>query len=341
MRVLVTANQVPFIRGGAELLAENLLKALRSAGHQTELVRLPFKFSPDSDIQRLMDFCEGYDVATPNGQSIDRLISLQFPGYGMRHPQHVAWILHQHRAVYELYNSSTARPELQALRDAITDYDTRNLRQIECLYTISNRVAERIRQFNGLTAKPLYHPPPNADKLACNDQWGYVFAPSRLEALKRQDLLIEAARWVKSPTKILIGGVGGQQNRYAGLIEQYGLGDRVRLIGAFSEAEAIAFYGHALAVAFVPFDEDLGYVTLEAMYAAKPVITCRDSGGPLEFVKDRETGLICDPDPQALADAIDQLAGNPSRAAEMGKAGLDRVNLLNLSWDRVVETLCR
>ena len=36
-----------------------------------------------------MAFCDGYDLASPNGQQVDRLISLQFPGYGMRHPQHV------------------------------------------------------------------------------------------------------------------------------------------------------------------------------------------------------------------------------------------------------------
>ena len=40
----------------------------------------------------------------------------------------------------------------------------------------------------------------------------------------------------------------------------------------------------ALGVIFPPLDEDYGYVTLEAMLAAKPVITCTDSGGPLEFV---------------------------------------------------------
>jgi len=167
-----------------------------------------------------------------------------------------------------------------------------------------------------------------------------VFFPSRLESLKRQDLLIEAARLVTTDTKILIGGEGPQRERYERLLEKHALGDRVRLIGAFSEAERITLYAHALAVVFPAFDEDLGYVPLEAMYAAKPVVTCTDSGGPLEFVAHGETGEIVAPSPGALADAIDRLAAHRDRARAMGEAGRERIAAMALSWPRVVATLC-
>lgn len=340
MRILLTASQAPFLRGGAELHTEGLSAALRRAGHEVERINLPFVFSPEADIERLMTFCEGYDLSAPNGQSVDRVISLQFPGYGLSHPAHVVWLLHQHRAVYELFDEKQASPALRRLREQITAYDGRVLPRARRIFANSQRVAQRLRQFNGLAATPLYHPPPMAEQLTCGEDWGYVFYPSRLETLKRQDLLIEAARLLTSPVKVLIGGTGGQHERFAALVDRHQLHDRVRLLGSFSEAEKRTYYAHALGVVFVPRDEDLGYITLEAMYAAKPVITCTDSGGPLEFVVPGETGWVVEPSPAALAQAIDELWANRARSRAMGQAGRDRILGLNLSWDRVVETLC-
>lgn len=340
MRILLTASQAPFLRGGAELHTENLCAALQRAGHEVERINLPFKFSPEADIERLMTFCEGFDVSAPNGQTVDRVISLQFPGYGLSHPAHVVWMLHQHRSVYELYDEDSATPALRRLRDEIAAFDNRVLPKARRIFATSKRVAERLMQFNGLAATPLYHPPPMAEHLQCGEEWGYVFYPSRLESLKRQDLLIEAARYLKSPVKILIGGTGGQYARYAGLIDRYRLQDRVHLLGQFTEAEKRAFYAHALGVVFVPRDEDLGYITLEAMFASKPVITCTDSGGPLEFVRDGETGWVVEPTPEALADAIEALWANKARSRSLGEAGRARVLGMRLSWDSVVQTLC-
>ena len=340
MRILLTASQAPFLRGGAEMHADNLHAALLRAGHEVERIRLPFKFAPEGDVERLMAFCEGYDLAAPNGQAADRMISLQFPGYGLAHPYHVGWVLHQHRAVYELFDAASASPALQRLRAQVQAFDGRVLPRLRRVFANSRRVAERMQVFNGIGAQPLYHPPPGAERLYCAEEWGYVFVPSRLESLKRQDLVIEAARLLRCPLRILIGGTGGQYARYAALIERYGLQERVRLMGNFSESERLALYAHALGVVFVPRDEDLGYITLEAMFAAKPVITCSDSGGPLEFVLPGETGWVCEPAPEALALALEQLWADKARARAMGQAGRERVQGLGLSWDSVVQVLC-
>ena len=45
MKILVCGAQVPFMRGGAELHMDNLVDALRAAGHESELVRLPTAWS--------------------------------------------------------------------------------------------------------------------------------------------------------------------------------------------------------------------------------------------------------------------------------------------------------
>lgn len=339
MRLILTASQTPFIHGGANYHIEGLMSALRRAGHAVELVRFPFQFQPEASIERLMDFCEELVLEAPNGQQVDRVISLQFPGYGVRHPDHVVWLMHQHRAVYELYEEGDASAALKTLRTRIHDYDHRTLGRARQVYANSARVSERLHEHNGLASTPLHHPPAFAEAFRCAPALPYVFYPSRLESLKRQELLIEAARHLRSPVAILIAGDGGQRARYQTLIEGYGLTGRVRLLGQISEAEKIAFYAHALGVFFAPFDEDYGYITLEAMLSAKPVITCTDSGGPLAFVVEGETGRVLAPEPEEIAAAIDRWHDHPAEAAAMGVAGRERYVKLGISWDQVVARL--
>ena len=353
MKVLVTANLVPFMRGGADYHIEGVTRALRQHGHEVELLRLPFRFQPESDIRNAMDYAETLDFTAPNGVAIDKVISLQFPGYGVQHPDHVVWVMHQHRAVYELWEyeeegesgqdeqgkERQATAAQRELRDAIHAYDNRHLARASRLFANSRRVAERLAHYNDLAATPLYHPPFDAERFYCDEDWGYVFCPSRLESLKRQDLLIEAARHLKTPARILIAGDGGQRGRYQQLIERYRLQDRVRLTGRFSEAEKRAWYAHALAVFFGPRDEDYGYITLEAMLSGKPVITCEDSGGPREFVEHDETGWVLPAEPEAIAAAIDEAWANRARSAEMGRAGQAAYYRAGIGWPQVVATL--
>jgi glycosyltransferase involved in cell wall biosynthesis len=94
-----------------------------------------------------------------------------------------------------------------------------------------------------------------------------------------------------------------------------------------------------MAVIFPPVDEDYGYITLEAMLSSKAVITCEDSGGPLEFVAHKQTGLIAKPTAIALAKALDELWQDRSLAVKYGRAGRDRYQQLKLSWPEVVRRL--
>lgn len=339
MKILVAANLVPFLGGGADYHIQGLCAALGRAGHEVACLRLPFKFAPLSAIADLMAFCEDYDLDRPNGVRVDCLISLQFPAYGLLHDNHRTWIMHQHRAAYDLYDPARASEEEAALEARIEAFDNRVLGRIGRRYANSRRVADRLHRYNGLAAIPLYHPPFGAERFYHAPAGGYVFFPSRLESLKRQDLLIEAARRVRSPVGFLLAGDGGQRPRYERLIESHGLGDRVRLLGTIGEQDKLAFFANSLAVFFGPYDEDYGYVTLEAMLAAKPVITCSDSGGPLELVEHEVTGLVVEPTPDAVAAAVDRLYREPSLAGELGRAGRARYLELGISWGRVVETL--
>ena len=76
--------------------------------------------------------------------------------------------------------------------------------------------------------------------------------------------------------------------------------------------------------------EDLGYVPLEAFLSGKPVLTTEDAGGPLEFVRDGETGLVVAPRPEALGVAL-RLAWTRLEALKaMGEAGRRRAAALDL-----------
>src|SRR5262249_15269336 len=101
----------------------------------------------------------------------------------------------------------------------------------------------------------------------------------------------------------------------------------------------LELYARCLAVVYPPLDEDYGYVTLEAMLARKPVITCSDSGGPLEFVVDRETGLIADASPEALAAALDEVWETRESSRRMGDAGRQRFEEMQIHWPHVIERL--
>ncbi|MFL9903362.1 glycosyltransferase family 4 protein [Paraburkholderia fungorum] len=339
MKILVTANLVPFIHGGASYHVAGVVRALQQAGHEVELLRLPFRFSPEQDIVRAMEHATSLDLVRPNGISIDQVISLQFPGYGLTHPDHRVWVMHQHRAVYELYDASQASVELRQLREQVIAFDNAALSRANRVFANSRRVAARLHDFNRIKATPLYHPPAQAESFRCDAALPYVFFPSRLETLKRQSLLIEAARYMRSSLKILLAGDGGQRDALAGLIESYGVSDRVSLIGHVTEAEKRAFYARALAVVFPAFDEDYGYITLEAMLSSKPVITCTDSGGPLEFVRNEDTGWIETPDAEALANRLDWLADHPREAADAGLRGCEAYRTANISWRHVVDSL--
>jgi glycosyltransferase involved in cell wall biosynthesis len=148
---------------------------------------------------------------------------------------------------------------------------------------------------------------------------------------------LRAIALLPPPLTAIVAGDGTQRTNLERLVEELDLSDRVTLLGAVDDDTLIDLYRHALAVVYPPYDEDYGYVTLEAFLARKPVVTTRDAGGPLEFVEDGVNGWICDPDPHALAGAIARLADNRAQAASFGDAGCERAKLV--TWDGVIDHL--
>ena len=345
MRVAVATVQVPFVRGGAEMLAENLCAALQAAGHEAEIVSVPFKWYPASAIPAQMLACRLLDLTESMGTRIDRMIGLKFPAYLIPHPAKVQWILHQHRGAYDLWEQHWGdlfgAPGGAEAREAIQLADTRLIPEALRVFTISRNVAARLRRYNAIAAEPLYHPPPLDGFYRSAAAGDYLLMPSRLNGPKRQDLVVEALARTRNPVQVVFIGAADDPARAAAVMARAHAAapGRTTWLGAVTDERKITLLSEALGVLVPPLDEDYGYVTLEAMLSARPIITCTDSGGPLEFVEHGRNGLVCPPDPAALADAMDQLWADRARARTLGQEALASYRALGLSWDHVVQCL--
>lgn len=343
LNILICTSQVPFTTGGGESHVQGLRNALIEAGHNAEVAALPFKWYPPTEIMRGALAWRLLDLSSANGKPIDLVIGMKFPAYLAAHENKVLWVMHQYRAAYNLWGTQfddlSTYPEGPRIKEWIRQCDNRFIPKARKVFANSKTVAERLRRFNGIESEPLYHPPPRADQLRVGNQGDYIFYPSRLEPQKRQELLIEAARFLKSPVKIVLAGSSRDSKYYESLVKKFDVADRVCLRGFVSDSEMIDLYANALGICYLPFDEDYGYVTLEGMLSGKPVIAPTDGGGATEFIEHDRDGLITEPDPKAIAVALDSLSANRVEAKVMGERGREKLKDLNLSWQHVVEKL--
>ncbi len=340
-RVLVLESQTPFVHGGAEILVRELVTALRARGYDTETVSIPFRDDPREELMAHTAVWRLLDLSHSVGQRIDLVIPTKFPTYFVRHPVKVAWLVHQHRAAYELCgtrfsNFDHAEQDI-GLRKNLVELDTAMLRECAGLFSIARTVSDRVEKYNGLAVEPLYHPPKLAARLKAGEYGQYMLTVTRLERVKRVDLAIEAFRHVPPPMRLLIAGDGTARGEIEACIERLDMSHRVSLLGRVSDDELIDLYASARGMLFTPFHEDYGYVTLESFLSRKPVVTTSDAGGPLEFVADETNGLVTEPSPEALATAINRLAADARLAARLGEAGYERAR--TITWDGVVERL--
>ena len=339
--VLVCEAQVPFVHGGAEVHVRQLVRELRARGFEAELVSVPFKWYPKEEILPHAAAWRLLDLSESNGRPVDLVIGTKFPSYFARHPRKVAWLIHQYRAAYELCGteySDFAHTELDVgVRDTIMRLDTQMLGECRKIFANARNTAARLGKYNGLHAEALYHPPQLAPRLVAGPYGNYILSVGRIESVKRVDLIIRALADIDPTVRLVVAGDGTQRRNAERTAAEAGVSDRVTFLGSVGDDDLIGLYAGALAVIYPPFDEDFGYVTLEAFLARKPVVTCSDSGGPNEFVVDGVNGFVCAPESRAIAAAVNALASERTRAAGMGDAGHDIA--ARVTWDGVIEKL--
>jgi glycosyltransferase involved in cell wall biosynthesis len=158
--------------------------------------------------------------------------------------------------------------------------------------------------------------------------------------LKRADLLLRA---LAAPDgrgiRAVIAGEGEERPALERLVSELGLQDRVTLAGGVTESQLLDHLARCRVVCFAPLQEDYGFVAVEAFASRKPVVTCTDSGGPAELVVDGERGYVCNPTPEALAQALRRTVDDRASAERMGAQA--RAYVSTMTWAAAVETLTR
>lgn len=332
--IAICAFQTLFTTGGAELHVSSLERELRERGYTVEVVRIPFTWAKADLLQQAL-------VWRLIKVEADLVIATNFPTYFVKHDNKVIWLNHQHRQLYELYGTAFSDfgsdPGDPEVRRIIATADTRLISEARRIFTTSRNVANRLKRCNGIVAEPLYHPPPMFRSLFCQEYGDFILMPTRFEAHKRPELLVEALRLSRSSIKAVIVGSGPLARELRSRVEKYGLEDRIDFAGFVDETTLLKLYSCCRAVLYAPYDEDYGYVTLEAFSAKKPVITTADSGGVLEFVTDGKTGLVTETNPEAIAQGIDRLARSVDLCRRLGEAGHEKIRAI--SWDDVIRRL--
>ena len=208
MKVLIVTNMAPFVRGGAELLAEHLCTQLRQTpGVSAEVLRVPFQWEPFERIPDQMLLSLAMELT-----NVDRVIALKFPAYLIPHPSKTLWLVHQYRQAYDLRDGGQSNLPATTARRGGPVADRRGR---QCLL---HRVPEALR---GLRCRA--GPPPEVQWLrrgrsaraplnspgalpTMSSSGDYVFAGGRVNLAKRQHLLVEAMAHVRSKAKLVVAG---------------------------------------------------------------------------------------------------------------------------------------
>lgn len=378
---MVAPAPEPYVFGGTERAVAGLTRAIEErTPHEAELVTLPVV---ETNLPDLMDAYERF--ATLDLGEFDRVITVKYPAWAVRHPHKIVYLFHPLRGFYDTWHtfrmpSEVPNPSdhtfamLHLMRQAHHRgaYDelferwhnavaalgadhpdfafpgpfARTLvRWLDEVALAPDQVERYVALSRTVARRPDYFPPgvvPAVAHLPAEVEPGdpaprprpYFFTASRLDGPKRHRLLIDAMAHVDADVDLVIAGTGPLREE----LEAAAAHDpRVQLVGFVDDAELPGLYAGALAVPFLPEDEDFGLVTLEAQALGTPVVTCTDAGGPAELVKDRVTGLVVPPEPQPLGAALQALADDPALARALGEAGRERA--ARTTWDTVLETV--
>lgn len=341
MRIAVVSTSSHFVFGGAEFVLNDLVKNLKKYGnHEVDHFNIPF---PEFFDIELIQFT--LSSLALNFDNYDMLIASKFPAYCIPHRNKVIWLFHQFRQVYELWENKygfNSTPKFSYLKDFIFNIDSKEIPRSAKIFSLSEEVAQRLKQYNHIESEILYAPVNDADKFYCDSYNDYIFYPSRISEIKRQHLAIEAMAYVKSNVKLYIAGKCAEpdyENSINHLIKNKNIHGKVKLMGEIPQQEKFNIFSKSLGAIFIPYKEDYGLVTLEAGLAKKATICTTDSGGVREFITSNSNGLVTDPDPKKIAEAMDFLYFNKDKAKIYGEAAYEKIQSLNLNWENIVNRI--
>jgi len=343
-RIAVVTSSPPNVEGGHLVIARSLVQALNAHGHHASLVTTP-SYQFGNQAREYWDTWRT-NVRTIDGKVVDHVITTRYPSYAVRHPSHVCWLNHTMREYYDLWDPFCARLSPQGRlkegvrRQLIHAADSHFFYwHVKQMYAQSKTIQARLRRWNRTSSTVLYPPaPPRAYR--CEAFEPFLFVVSRLAPLKRIDLVLNAlATPAAQGVRCVIAGEGEAHASLTAMATRLQLEDRVTFVGRITDDQLVDYLGRCRAVAFVPLQEDYGFVTAEAFASGKPVITTTDSGGPAELVIDGTNGRTVAPTADALGAAIAEVMSDSARAERLGQAA--RSTAEGMRWSDVAATLGR
>ncbi len=275
MNVLILHTQVPFVRGGAEVLVNGLRDALIARGYDADIVGLPLSWNPPERLLSSALVWRLLDLSAFNARTVDLVICTKYPTWAAEHPNKALWLIHQHRQAYDLYGTSMSEfggdAASRGLRERVVEIDRVGIRECGRRFAISRNVAGRLRRYCGIDAEPLYPPVPRVG-LRAERYDPFILSVARLDSSKRIDLAIRAFAAVRTNVRLVVAGDGPDAASLRSLAERLGVADRVDFLGRVTDERLLELYNTCRAVYYAPVDEDYGYTTVEALKAY-----CRDN----------------------------------------------------------------
>ncbi len=201
---------------------------------------------------------------------------------------------------------------------------------------ISDNITHRADYFpEGVAVHVIHHPSDLTGFYTSTEtETPYIFTISRLDGPKRLDLLIQAFMNTKADIQFRIAGEGPEKQRLKSLAQA---DSRILFLGRINDQQVIKEYAGALFIPFIPYDEDYGLITIEAMKSQKPILTTTDAGGVNEFVEQGVSGYSVAPDIKSLTAAMNKLINNPQKCSAMGQRALLKV--AHVDWHTTVQKL--
>lgn len=239
---------------------------------------------------------------------------------------HCYFMLTPRRALYDMYYQTLSDQNLPQrivytfILTLFRHLDRRFVkRNVKNVAGISHNVRNRIWKAYQKQATVIY--PPIHENLYLNNGYeNFWLSVSRVDKWKRIELQIEAFRGMPEKKLKIVGKI---YSGYEHLV--HSAPSNVEFLGMIRDDELTSLYSLCRGFLTTAIDEDYGLTPLEAMACGKPVVATKE-GGYLETVIDGYTGILVDPDPVAIREAINIIDGDPSRyavAAQLQAARFD------------------
>lgn len=195
-----------------------------------------------------------------------------------------------------------------------------NMERFGKALTLSQEEKERLREKLGLKDKKI------------------IITVSRLVPKNAVGDLIKSLNYLDLEIKLLILGIGSLEKKLRLEVIRHKLQDRVLFLGLIPPAEVYRYLAVSDVFIRPSISEGFGNVFVEAMAAGVPVIST-PVGGIVDFLRDGETGLFCEPgNPKDIAEKIKLLLINKELYQRLIKNGLKMVKE-EYNWDKITEKI--